>query len=118
MEAVVFILNDVELLQEVLRAWEAVGVRGVTVLRSSGLGRIKNAMCRDDAPLFPTLGEVLEQEELTHRTLISLVDGDTVDRLVEATEQITGSLRRPNVGVLFTLPVNRVIGAYLGSDDY
>ena len=114
MKAVIFILNDAALLQEVLRAWEDVGVRGVTVLNSIGLGRIKKAMYRDDAPLFPSLSEVLEKEQLSHRTLISVVDAKYVDNLIRATEKITGSLQQPNVGVLFTLAVDQVVGAYIG----
>ena len=110
MEAVILVLNDVELLQEVIRAWESVGIRGITILKSSGLGRISNAMYRDDAPLFPSLSEIFEQEELSHRTLMSVVDSSSVDKLIAATEQITGPLAKPNTGFLFTLPVGRVVG--------
>lgn len=112
MEMAIFILNDVDLLHEVLRAWESVGVHGVTVMRSTGLGRISKAMCRDDAPLFPSLSEVLERDEISHRTLMSVVDSGVVDRLIKATEQITGPLDRPNTGFFFTLPVGRMVGAY------
>lgn len=114
MEAVVFVLNDMDLLDEVLRAWEGIGVHGVTVLRSSGLGRITNAMCRDDAPLFPSLREVLEQDEQHHWTLLSVLEPQLVDPLIAATEQITGPLSEPNTGMLFTLPVGRVVGGYGG----
>ena len=112
MEAVFFILNDVDLLHEILRVWESVGVRGVTVLTSTGLGRINHALFRDDAPLFPSLSEVLEQEHLGHRTLISVVSPEKVDALIQVTEQITGPLAQPNTGMIFTLPVGRVVGGF------
>ena len=110
METVILILNDVDLLHEVLRAWEDVGVRGVTVLRSTGLGRIGDGLYRDDAPLFPSLRELLEQDEMHHFTLMSVVDSNLVDAIIVATEQITGALTQPNTGMLFTLPVGRVVG--------
>ncbi len=110
MEAVVLILNDVDLLHEVLRAWDEIGVRGVTVLRSTGLGRIGNALYRDDTPLFPSLSELLERDELHHFTLLSVMESSRVEQIIEITQQITGPLTAPNTGVLFTLPVGRVIG--------
>ena len=112
MEAVFFILNDVELLHEVLRAWESVGVRGVTVLTSTGLGRMNHALFRDDAPLFPSMREVFEHDHMTHRTLVSVVAPEKVDALIRVTEQVTGSLAQPNTGMLFTLPVGRVVGGF------
>lgn len=114
MQTVFFILNDVDLLQEVLRAWQQVGVRGITVLTSTGMGRINNVMCRDDAPLFPSLAEVLEQEQMTHRTLMSVVSDEQVDPLLTATQQVVGDLSRPNTGLFFTMPVGRVVGGYTG----
>jgi nitrogen regulatory protein PII len=110
METVILILNDVDLLNEVLRAWEEVGIRGVTVLRSTGLGRIGTALYRDDAPLFPSLRELLEHEEMHHFTLMSVVDSRLVDAIIAVTERITGPLAHPNTGMLFTLPVSRVVG--------
>ena len=110
MEAVFFILNDADLLNEVLRAWEEAGVHGVTVMRSTGLGRISGALYRDDAPLFPSLRELIERDEVHHYTLLSVVDPALVDAIISVTEQITGPLTRPNTGILFTMPVNRVRG--------
>jgi nitrogen regulatory protein PII len=115
METVIFILNDVDLLNEVLRAWEDVGIRGVTVLRSTGLGRIGTALYRDDAPLFPSLRELLEHDEMHHFTLMSVVDSRLVDAIIAATEQITGPLSQPNSGMLFTMPVSRVVGGQVNS---
>lgn len=110
MEAVVLILNDVDLLHEVLQAWEANGVRGVTVLRSTGLGRIGNALYRDDTPLFPSLSDLLQRDELHHVTLLSVMDPSIVDHIIAVTQHITGPLTQPNTGMLFTLPVGRVVG--------
>ena len=40
---VVFVLNDPDRSQDVLDAWEAAGIIGVTILESSGLGRVRRA---------------------------------------------------------------------------
>jgi hypothetical protein len=111
-QLVLFVLNDVNDLEAVLEGWTAVGVSGITIMHTTGMRRLDaHRAARDDLPLFPSLRDLLEQDELHHRTLFTLVEDDAqVDRLVAATEQIVGDLRTGNNGILFTLPVGRVFG--------
>jgi nitrogen regulatory protein PII len=107
-----FVLNDTEKLEEVLEAWNNVGVGGMTVLASTGLGRIKKySALRDDIPLIPSLEDLLSHEEVLNRTVITLVHGEEmVDAIVDATQKITGDLNQPNTGVLAVIPVARLYG--------
>lgn len=42
-----------------------------------------------------------------------MVEGEEmVDRLVKITQEILGDLDKPNTGVLFVLPVSRVVGLH------
>ncbi|NLG98937.1 MAG: P-II family nitrogen regulator [Chloroflexi bacterium] len=111
---VLLVLHEVERLEQVLDAWEEAGVGGITLLATTGIGRIreKHAL-RDDLPLIPSLADLLmnPHEELLNRTIFSIVDSEEmVDRLVEATERITGSLDLPHTGIIAVLPVARVHG--------
>lgn len=113
---VVLIVNDPEDCPALLEAWDAAGVSGITILYSSGLGGVRKAGLRDDLPLLPSLEDLFANEEITHRTLMSVVEGQPmVDRLVEVTRQITGDLDRPHSGFLFVVPVSQVYG--LGRKD-
>ena len=109
---VMLILDDIRICPAIFDAWEKVGTRGITILESTGLGRVRKAMgARDDIPLMPSLMSLLQSREERHRTLISVVDSEEmVDRLVAATEGVTGDLSAPNKGVIFVLPVLRAIG--------
>ena len=109
---VMLVLDDIRACSTVLDAWEKVGTRGITILESTGLGRVRKAMgMRDDIPLMPSLISLLQSREERHRTLISVVDSEEmVDELIATTEQITGDLQAPNKGVIFVLPVLRAIG--------
>lgn len=108
---VVFVLDDPELLEEVLNAWEHVGVSGITVLHSSGLGRTRQGVMMDDLPMFPSLEALEIAQENFSRTLFSAVDGqDAVDAVVKATQQVVGDLSNPRTGVLFVLPVIQAYG--------
>ena len=108
---VLFVLHDPELMEEVLSAWEHAGVSGVTILHSSGLGRTRQAMLRDDLPIFPTLESLELHSEEFSRTLFSVVsDQSVIDRIVTATQQITGNFSLPETGVLVVLPVSQAYG--------
>ena len=52
---VVFVLDDPDRCQDVLDAWEGAGVKGITILESTGIGRVRQAGIRDDIPLMPSL---------------------------------------------------------------
>ena len=107
---VLFVLDDINYCHDVLNAWEDAGVVGVTMLDSSGLGRVRNAG-RDDLPLMPSLSDLFKKSETQHRTFFTVVDSDEqIDAIVKATESVIGSLDEPNTGFLFTVPVGRVYG--------
>jgi nitrogen regulatory protein P-II 1 len=112
MYLVLFVLNEAEHLEDVLDAWERTGVSGVTILHSSGLGRVrKDRGLRDDLPLMPSLKALFEHEEYFSRTLFSVVKDDSMaERLVQATEKVVGDLHRPGKGLIVVLPLLKVYG--------
>jgi hypothetical protein len=109
---VIFVIDEVEQCPEIFDAWEEIGVTGVTILESTGLGRIRRAAgYRDDLPLMPSIRSLLQTQEEHHRTLMVLIKEEAkVDKLIEVTENIVGDLNEPNKGVLMVLPVLRVVG--------
>jgi hypothetical protein len=111
-ELVMLVLDDPDKTEEVLAAWLALGVSGATILDSTGLSHeMGRGRMRDDLPLFPSLEDLLRSREEPHRTLLVVVpDGFDIEALVAATEKITGSLSKPNTGILFTIPVTRAWG--------
>ena len=110
---VLLILDNVDKCTPVLDAWEATGVGGVTIIESTGLGRARQFQFRDDFPLMPSLSELLRKQEERHRTLFTVVEGDTaVDQVIAATEDVLGDLEGEDNGVIFVLPVARVKGLH------
>lgn len=113
---IMLILNNPDQCQEVMETWEANGAPGVTVLPSTGLGRIRTKKgLHDDMPLMPSLEDFFQAEENLHRTLIAIIrERDIVDKIIQATESVIGDLNQPHTGILVILPV---IEAY-GLDRY
>jgi nitrogen regulatory protein P-II 1 len=107
---VVLIVDDPDDCPSVLDAWEAAGVSGVTILESSGLGRLRQRG-RDDLPLMPGLRDLFSSSEIHHRTLFSVVETqEKVDEMVKLVSNIIGDLDEPHTGFLFVVPVLQALG--------
>jgi len=112
MYLILLALHDSEKLQDLLTAWEEAGISGVTVLPSTGLGRIRRMQAlREDLPLMPTLEDFFARVENLSHTIFSIVENDgLVETIVAATERVVGDLRKPDTGILVVLPVLRAYG--------
>lgn len=112
---VLLVLNDLDDCTPVLDAWEALGVGGVTILESTGLGRARKAGIRENIPTMPSLADFFRRTEHRHRTIFTVVDSEEMaDKLIEITEQTLGSLENADNGVLFVLPVSKARGLHGG----
>lgn len=108
---VVFVLDNPDLCGDVLQAWEETGVRGITILESTGVNRVKRAGIRDDFPLMPSFMDLIKSRETHHRTLFSVVESEKqAEEIVSATEEIVGKLNNPHTGLLFIVPLFKVYG--------
>jgi nitrogen regulatory protein PII len=112
MYLILFILNDPEKLSKLLDSWEEVGVGGVTIMHSSGLGRVReHAGMRDDLPLIPSLESLINHEEFFSRTLFTVVRGEEqVEKIAAATQKVVGDLSRPNTGLMVAMQVAKAYG--------
>jgi len=112
MYMILFVLNNPDRLEEVLTAWEQAGVSGVTVLPSTGLGRIRQKEgLRDDVPLIPALEDFYHHESDINHTLFTLVDSEElVQKVLRATEQVVGDLNQPGNGIMAVLPTVSIYG--------
>jgi hypothetical protein len=111
-QLVCLVIFDPSKVDDVVRGWVEAGVRGMTLIESSGLAHhLGSRGPRDDLPLFPSLRNLLEAVEHHSRLMFSVVpDGFDIDRLIAATEAAVGRLDDPNTGILFVLPVSRAAG--------
>lgn len=107
---VVMVLNDPAHLEPLMERWTAVGASGITVLHSTGMGRLLGGWRRDDMPLFPSMRDLLEHDERHHRTLFTVVEQALVEPLIAAAQAVVGDLSQDNSGFLFTVPVERALG--------
>lgn len=109
---VLMVLHNTAALDPLLSAWEESGVKGVTILPSTGMARLRHrGGLAEDLPLIPSLEDIMEHVQDTNRTLFTVVDGeDMVERIRMATEAITGPLDSHNTGIMIVLPAYAVYG--------
>jgi nitrogen regulatory protein PII len=112
MYMVLFVLHDPDKLSALLDSWESIGLPGVTILHSTGLGRYRShASLWDDMPLFPGLDDFYDHEELFSRTLFTILpESIEPDQVLEATQKVVGDLNQPDRGLLVVLPLTKVYG--------
>ena len=107
---VVLVLYNLSHFEEVLAAWHDAGATTVTILEGMGTRAPEEQARRADLPILPTIRDLLQADDAPRRIIFSVVPDDLVDAVVDATERIVGDLSEPQNGILFVLPVARVVG--------
>jgi len=110
---VLLVLDDLDHSHDVLEAWEGAGAKGVTILESTGIGRLRRAGLRDDIPLMPSLSDLFKSDETRHRTLFTVVETEELaDRIIEGTQRVIGDLSQPHTGLAFVIQLQKVYGRF------
>lgn len=108
---VVLIINKLEHVPEILSKWEDLGIKGITILESTGHGKLKRSGLLDNLPLFFSLETLQELQEIHHRMAFSVVDSEAlVEKMIATAQEVIGNLEDENTGFLFVLPVLKAIG--------
>ncbi|NMC12721.1 MAG: hypothetical protein GYA34_07530 [Chloroflexi bacterium] len=101
-----FVLDDPGLLDDLLEAWENAGVRGATIVESTGIHRRRKKII-PMRYIFQSTGDVEEN----HYTLFVIVENEgIVQACLNATEKLVGDLNKPNTGVFAAWPLSVVKG--------
>lgn len=108
MKLMVIVLNKVEMLEALLETMTARGLRGATILDSTGMLKILTE--NEELPLFGSLRYLVDPEREQNKTILLVLREDQVAVAKETVRDIVGDLTKPNTAILFTLPVEDVEG--------
>ena len=106
MELLVAVINHAELVDEVLAGFLELGIRGATVLESRGMGRVLSR----DVPLLAGVEQLRGGARPENRTIFCVVAAAQAEAAIAMVQEVTGSLQRAGAGIVFTVPVSRVVG--------
>jgi len=117
MKLVILITAQVEQGMIVAQSWQDAGAPGVTILRTHGLRTLQEEAQQGSLELPLVIGSmaaamahILDSVEERGEMLISVVDDELVETLIDAAAKVLGDLSHPYNGVLFVLPVERAVG--------
>lgn len=107
MKLMIFILNRNDVLDSLLEGFSAAGLKGATIIESTGLAV---ALSRMGSNIFSaSLRAILNNEENNH-TVISIIKDNQLDIARKVIYRTVGDLSSPNTGVLCTVPLDFVEG--------
>jgi nitrogen regulatory protein P-II 1 len=106
MHLLVAVLNAPDTLDSILAGFIELGVRGATVINSEGMGRV----LAHDIPIFAGLQTLINRSGPENRTVLTVISDDLIDPVIALIQESCGDLKKPATGIIFTLPVDRVVG--------
>lgn len=108
MKLLVLILNKANLTEELLEAFADNGVRGATVIDSTGMARVIGDY--HDGLFLGSLRKFLDQEREHNKTIFTVIEDDQTQTVKKIIEDVIGDLSKPDTGIVFTVPVDFVEG--------
>ncbi len=104
------ILDKASDMERVIEKWREIGVTGVTVLPSLGVG--STTLYGTDAPIIANLRRIFESDSRTYNhTMLSVIKMEqTLKEAIKVAEETCGDFMKPNVGIMFTVKIDNVIG--------
>ncbi|NLC25302.1 MAG: hypothetical protein GX777_01545 [Fastidiosipila sp.] len=108
MKCLVFILNEVEKLNDLLHALQDKGIRGATIIHSTGMA--KTLYSSNQEAVFGALRQLLNANREENRTLFVVLPEDKVATAIAVIESVVGDLNQPNRGIAFTLDIGDLKG--------
>jgi nitrogen regulatory protein PII len=106
-QLLIAVINQQEKLDEILSGLVELGVTGATILNSEGMGRVLT----HEIPIFAGLAALASRSRPQNQTLFSVIrEDDKVDAVIALLQEVCGDFEDPATGIVFTVPVSRVVG--------
>ncbi len=114
MKLLVFVLNNINKLDDLLVELSKKGLSGATIINSIGIAqslyKSKNSNTYESV-IINSLKALLDSNDHNeNRTIFAVVDETQEQIFYKAVDKVVGSLSKENSGIIFTIPVDSVMG--------
>ena len=106
MQLLIAVINHVEQLDDILAGFVELGITGATIVNTEGMGHVLS----HEVPIFAGLRSLTARSRPSNQTVFSVIEDDKVDAAIALIQEVCGSLDLPGAGIVFTIPVARVVG--------
>ncbi len=108
MKLIIFIMNRVEKLDKLIRELHQKGIKGATILSSTGMAQ--KLLANEDTAFIGSLKALFDNPRVESKVIMTVVKEDQIDIVYQVIEDIVGDLSLPNTGIVFTVDVAQVKG--------
>lgn len=103
MQVIFVVLNKVECLEELLSRLKKAGVRGGTILDSTGM--VKSIDDSDESYLLGSLRLFLDNPRPESKTIFFVIPDEQVDIVRKTVDDVLDDINNPHTGIVFGIPV-------------
>jgi hypothetical protein len=110
MYLLVLILDKTKDFENLIPKWKEIGITGVTIFDSIGIG--KNTLYESNIPIIASLAKIFDSDTRKYNhTLLSVMESEEMLlKAIKAVEDVCGDFTQPDVGIMFSIKLDRVIG--------
>ncbi len=103
---VMYILDDPVLMEELIEVWVSGGIRGATIIESTGMYRLQRKLI----PMQYLYSNTHTNEKDNITILAVVKDQAMAEKCLALTESLVGDLDQPNTGIFAAWPLSIVKG--------
>ncbi len=107
MQLFIHITNHKETVNPIMSKLMERGISGASVVDCEGMLSVINSDSVDAPSMFGGLRQFLNPEHEKNKMIFILLKDEEIADAVDAIHEVAGSLKLPNKGIMFTLPVTR-----------
>ena len=105
MQLFVHITNRTECVTPLMSKLMDAGIHGATIVDCKGMLTALNESSEDAPPIFGSLRQFINPERPAGKLILIVLKDEDVPRVKEIVHSVSGDLKLPNTGILFTLPI-------------
>lgn len=111
MKLLIFILNQTDKLDKLLRELADEHLTGATVLNSSGMAsQLANSNDESLSNIFGSIRNLLKDSKRENKTIMMVTKDANIAKIEAVIERVVGNIDLPNTGILFTIPIDYLKG--------
>lgn len=107
MELLITILDQSENIEDIMLEFTKLGIKGSTIIESQGMANILSES--EEFNLFSSLKLLMNDGRAEKKTILTVLNSSMVDSAIAAIKKFV-DIDAPGSGIIFTLPVGRVVG--------
>ncbi len=108
MKLLIIVLNKVEYLDKLLTRFGKSHIPGATIIDSRGMAQELGE--HDELRFLGSLRLLMNPAHKENKTIFMVIPEESVDTVSRIVNEVTGGLDKPDTGILFTVPIDRVEG--------